>query len=166
MTTSPDMSLSTTVSRAAAPALRPDGKDSWSDLKRLVHDYLSGQWASLVPAILCMILTSAMTMALAYVVQPAIRDLFVAKNSEALLIIPLEAFGILVVRAASFYAQQTLIGSLGERLVAQIQRDMFHKLIRRDLASLNEIHSGQFVSNFLYDASLMRDAINKGVAAI
>jgi len=70
------------------------------------------------------------------------------------------------VRAASFYAQQTLVGSLGERIVAATQRDMFDSLIRRDLASLNEVHSGQFVSNFLYDATQMRDAITKGAAAI
>jgi len=31
---------------------------------------------------------------------------------------------------------------------------------------LNAVHSGQFVSNFLYDATLMRDAITQGVAAI
>ena len=43
---------------------------------------------------------------------------------------------------------------------------MFARLIRRDLADLNAVHSGQFVSNFLYDATLMRDAITQGVAAI
>ena len=43
---------------------------------------------------------------------------------------------------------------------------MFARLIRRDLAALNAVHSGQFVSNFLYDATLMRDALTQGVAAI
>ena len=43
---------------------------------------------------------------------------------------------------------------------------MFASLIRRDLAALNAVHSGQFVSNFLYDATLMRDAFTQGVAAI
>ena len=43
---------------------------------------------------------------------------------------------------------------------------MFGRLIRRDLADLNAVHSGQFVSNFLYDATLMRDALTQGVAAI
>ena len=40
---------------------------------------------------------------------------------------------------------------------------MFESLIRRDLADLNAVHSGQFVSNFLYDATLMRDALTNGV---
>ena len=133
---------------------------------RLAHDYLRGQWLTLGAAMLAMIVTSAMTMGLAYIVQPAIRELFLNKNGHFLLLIPLLACAILIVRAASFYAQQTLVGSLGERIVAATQKDMFDNLIRRDLASLNEVHSGQFVSNFLYDATQMRDAITKGAAAI
>jgi subfamily B ATP-binding cassette protein MsbA len=139
---------------------------SMSVLRRLVRGYLRGEWATLGLALIAMLVTSAMTMALAYIVQPAIRELFLNKNGQLLLFIPLAAGGILIVRAASFYAQQTLVGSLGERIVAATQRDMFDSLIRRDLASLNEVHSGQFISNFLYDAMLMRDAITKGVAAI
>ena len=135
-------------------------------LLRLARDYLSGHWLTLAAAMLAMIVTSAMTMALAYIVQPAIRELFLNKNGQFLLPIPLAACAILIARAASFYAQQTLVGSLGERIVAATQRDMFDRLIRRDLASLNEVHSGQFVSNFLYDATQMRDAITKGAAAI
>ncbi len=132
----------------------------------MVRDYLGAQGPLLALAIVCMLVSSAMTMALAYVVQPAIKGLFLVKDASALWIVPLEAVSILWIRAASFYGQQALLGSIGERLVAAVHLDMFKKLIRRDLSSLNEIHSGQFVSNFLYDATLMRDAINKGVAAI
>jgi ATP-binding cassette, subfamily B, bacterial MsbA len=147
-------------------ALTADESGATPVLLRLTRDYLSGHWLTLAAAMLAMIVTSAMTMALAYIVQPAIRELFLNKNGQFLLLIPLAACAILIARAASFYAQQTLVGSLGERIVAATQRDMFDSLIRRDLASLNEVHSGQFVSNFLYDATQMRDAITKGAAAI
>ena len=59
-----------------------------------------------------------------------------------------------------------MIDTLGEKVVAAAQHDMFQSLIRRDLTDLNEVHSGQFVSAFLYDATLMRDAFVFGVAAI
>src|SRR3569623_513061 len=58
------------------------------------------------------------------------------------------------------------LDSLGEKTVASAQREMFSRLIHRDLADLNAVHSGQFVSNFLYDATLMRDALTQGVADI
>src|SRR5258708_26504622 len=93
-----------------------------SILVRLVRDYLRGQWVTLAFALLAMLVTSAMTMALAYIVQPAIRELFLNKNGQLLWIIPLAAGGILIVRAASFFAQPKLVGSLGERIVAAAQR--------------------------------------------
>src|SRR6185312_12798718 len=49
------------------------------------------------------------------------------------------------------------LDSIGEKTVALAQRDMFGRLIRRDLGDHNAIHSGQFVSNFLYDATLISD---------
>jgi len=58
------------------------------------------------------------------------------------------------------------IDSVGEKSAAAAQAHMFTRLINRDLADLNAVHSGQFVANFLYDATLMRDAITQGVAAI
>ena len=87
-------------------------------------------------------------------------------QSDPLWLLPLEALGLLWLRAASSYIQQSRIESVGERVVAATQRDMFYSLVRRDLAALNAVHSGSFVSNFLYDATLMRDAIIKGIAGV
>jgi subfamily B ATP-binding cassette protein MsbA len=50
--------------------------------------------------------------------------------------------------------------------VADTQRDMFRSLIRYDLEKLNAVHSGQFVSQFLYDATLLREAVTKGISGI
>ena len=89
--------------------------------------------------------------------------IFLRHDADLLLPLSLAAFGIMLLRAASlFFGRRPLIDSLGEKTVARAQRDMFGSLIRRDLADLNAVHSGQFVSNFLYDATLMRDALDPG----
>jgi hypothetical protein len=49
--------------------------------------------------------------------------------------------------------------------VARAQRDIFDSLMARDLASLNAVHSAQFISGFIYDVNLMRDAIAKALQA-
>ena len=43
---------------------------------------------------------------------------------------------------------------------------MVRSLIAFDLQRLNLVHSGQFISNFLYDATLLRDAVTKGIAGL
>jgi ATP-binding cassette, subfamily B, bacterial MsbA len=134
-------------------------------LRRLARDYLRGQWMTLAAGMALMIVTAGTSTALAWLLDPAIKQLFLLKVPSMLYIIPAAVLGTLVLRAAGTYGQQTLIESLGERVVAASQRDMFASLVRNDLAKVNAVHSGQFVSNFLYDATQLRDAITKGVAA-
>jgi subfamily B ATP-binding cassette protein MsbA len=134
-------------------------------LRRLARDYLRGQWPTLILGIVLMAVAAGATTGLAWLLEPAINLLFVKKQSQMLALIPAAVIAVLWVRAASTYGQQTIIGSLGERVVASSQRDIFASLVHNDLAGLNAVHSGQFISNFLYDATLMRDAITKGIAA-
>ena len=135
-------------------------------VRRLLRDYVGRQWGILLLAILCMLFTSLLGGALPWLVNNVTKQVFMRHQAELLLPLSLMAFGIMALRAASLFFGRMLIDSLGEKAVAKAQGDMFGWLIRRDLADLNAVHSGQFVSNFLYDATLMRDAITQGVAAI
>jgi subfamily B ATP-binding cassette protein MsbA len=132
---------------------------------RLFRDYIRKQWPIFTAALLCMIVTSAASGAIPLIVNYTVKTLFIEKQANMLAIIPVLVIALMTVRALSWYAQQTLIDTVGERVVADTQRDMFDHLIRRDLASLNAVHSSQFVSTMLYDATLMRDAITRGAAA-
>ena len=149
---------------------------------RVARQYLRDQRATLALAIVFMAIYGLSTAALAWLLGPATKVLFGAgqltatpDNSLAMALfgggkaiwtLPVAVVIILWVRALSYYVQQSRMDSIGERVVTAAQRDMFHSLVRRDLASLNAVHSGTFVSNFLYDATLMRDAISRGVAAV
>ncbi len=133
---------------------------------RLWRNYLRSRGGTLFIAMLFMAVVAATNGALAWLVGPAIRELFLDKNSAMLLPIAVAALGILWIRAVSFFVQAAMIEGLGEKIVAETQRDMFESLMARDLAALNAVHSGQFVSNFLYDATQMRDALIKSVAAV
>src|SRR5262249_56214949 len=135
-------------------------------IRRLLRDYVGGQWGLLALAVVCMLFTSAMGGALPWLVNNVTKQVFMRHQAELLLPLSFMAFGIMALRAVSLFTGRMLIDSLGEKAVAKAQGDMFGRLIRRDLADLNAVHSGQFVSNFLYDATLMRDAITQGVAAI
>ncbi len=136
-----------------------------SVIARLFRDYIRKQWPIFTIALLCMLVTSAASGAIPLIVNFTVKTLFLEKQANMLAIIPLLVIALMTIRAMSWYAQQTLIDTVGERVVTDTQRDMFNHLIRRDLASLNAVHSSQFVSTMLYDATLMRDAITRGAAA-
>src|SRR5580698_371293 len=135
-------------------------------LRRLLADYVGGQWGLLLLAVLCMLFASAMYVGIPWLVTTVTKQVFIRRQAALLLPLSLMAFGIMALRAVSLFFGRMLIDSLGEKIVAKAQSDMFGRLIRRDLADLNAVHSGQFVSSFLYDATLMRDGLTQGLAAI
>ncbi|HXJ02940.1 MAG TPA: ABC transporter ATP-binding protein, partial [Micropepsaceae bacterium] len=149
-----------------APKRPLSGHNDWPLIRRLLRDYIGRQKLTLVFAVLCMAGGATMTPLLAWLLNPAIKLIFLEKRTDMLLVIPAAVIGTVVVRAALDFGQTALTQSIGQRIVAQVQRDMVRSLIALDLQRLNLVHSGQFISNFLYDATLLRDAITKGIAAI
>ncbi len=135
-------------------------------IRRLLHDYVRGEWGLFALAIFCMLLTSAISGLVPLMVNWEIKLIFLQKNAALLLPLALAVTGVVALRAVTLFCGRMWLDSLAERVAAHAQRDMFARLVRRDLADLNAVHSGQFVSGFLYDATLMRDALTQGMAAI
>jgi subfamily B ATP-binding cassette protein MsbA len=135
-------------------------------IRRLLRDYVSGQWGLMALAVPCMLIASATLPVVPQLVSWETKYIFEREDHTWLLPLAATCLGAVVLRAVAMFLGRMWIDTVGEKSVATAQRDMFSRLIRRDLADLNAVHSGQFVSNFLYDATLMRDAITQGVAAV
>lgn len=144
----------------------PTNLQAGAIIRRMLRDYVRGHWGILALAIACMLVTSALGGLVPQLVNWEVKLIFMRQEADLLLPLALAVAGVVALRAITLFAGRMLVDSLGEKAVASAQRDMFGRLIRRDLADLNSVHSGQFVSNFLYDATLMRDAITQGVAAV
>jgi subfamily B ATP-binding cassette protein MsbA len=113
-----------------------------------------------------MLVTATANATIPLLIKYTTRYLFQMKQADMLWPITIAVVAVLIVRAISTYGQKSLIDTVGERVVAACQRDMFDSLMARDLASLNAVHSAQFVSGFIYDTNLMRDAVAQGVSVV
>ncbi|HTC84427.1 MAG TPA: ABC transporter transmembrane domain-containing protein, partial [Rhizomicrobium sp.] len=153
------------MSSTPASNAPPPGKTG-AVIRRLLRDYVGGQWGLLLLAIFCMLLTSAISGLVPWLLNLEVKLIFLRHEAEMLLPLSLAVVGVVGCRAVTLFFGRMTLDSLGEKTVASAQRDMFSRLIHRDLADLNAVHSGQFVSNFLYDATLMRDGLTQGIAAI
>jgi len=159
------------------PAARRHARDSslpagakplgdFAIIRRLLRDYLGSQGVALGIAVVCMIVTASTNGALAAILDPAIKKIFIQKVPHMLVTIPLEIMAIVILRAVSGFGEQYFTGATAERIVAAVQRDMFKAQIRLDLGSMNAIHSGEMISKFLYDATLLRNSITRGVVGL
>jgi subfamily B ATP-binding cassette protein MsbA len=144
----------------------PGAAKTGAVIRRLLRDYVGGQWGLLLLAILSMLATSAISGLVPLLLNLEVKLIFLRQQADMLLPMSLAVVGVVGFRAVTLFFGRMTLDSLGEKTVAAAQRDMFARLIHRDLADLNAVHSGQFVSNFLYDAQLMRDGLTQGLAAI
>jgi subfamily B ATP-binding cassette protein MsbA len=149
------------------PAVLPaQGQSDAALIRRLLHDYIGRQKLTLALAVFCMAGGAAMTGLLAWLLDPAIRYVFLEKQQRMVLLIPAAIVAAVTLRAALNFGETALTNLVGQRIVADTQRDMVRSLVGFDLQRLNLVHSGQFISNFLYDATLLRDAVTKGIAGL
>ena len=153
-------------SSPATVPVPPAALNTGAVIRRLLRDYVGAEWGLLALAVIFMLLTSAVSGLVPQLLNLEVKLIFLRHQAEMLLPMSLAVVGVVGVRAITLFFGRMWLDSLGEKTVAAAQRDMFGRLIRRDLADLNAVHSGQFVSNFLYDATLMRDGLTQGIAAV
>src|SRR5580658_4138413 len=75
-------------------------------LKRLARDYLVRRKVVLAVAVLCMIIAAAMNGAMAWLVGPVTKGIFLQKDAHMLIVLPLAVVAIVAIRAAATFGQE------------------------------------------------------------
>jgi ATP-binding cassette, subfamily B, bacterial MsbA len=130
---------------------------------RIAGRYLAPRWRAFTASLVCAAVFAATSGLLLAVLEPAVNDLVVAPKTGALARIPLEIVALALGRGVAQAVQALLINRMGNGIVGDVQRELFGKLVRADLARLRASHSGGHVSAVLYDAGLIREAATTGV---
>jgi subfamily B ATP-binding cassette protein MsbA len=125
---------------------------------RLAGTYLRPRWLPFAVSVICAALVAGSSAALVSILKPAINDLIVQHKPGALLIIPSAIAALALARALAQVMQATLVNGIGNAIVGDVQRQLFARLVRADLARIRAEHTGGYVSSVLYDAGLIREA--------
>ncbi len=135
-------------------------------LGRLIRHHVRPHAKRLGLAALFMAVTAAAAAINAWLMEPALDLVFIEQDRAMLVLIPLAVVVVATVAGLATYGQSVLMSYVGQRIVADIQVEMHAHLMRADLAFLHRVHTGELISNFLYDANLLRDAVSRGLTGI
>ena len=129
-------------------------------LKRLYKTYTKKFRYKILLSIFFSLIVAGSTASIAWLLDPAIKKLFIDKDQSLLLIIP----GLIVIAFAMkgifLYASKTTMITVGHELRAIIQSDMTRKLIDADSDLIDEKHSGKFISNINFDTGLITNLVS------
>ena len=129
-------------------------------IKRLYNDYTKRFKYKLLLAIFFTLIVAASTASIAWLLDPAIKKLFIEKNQTLLFLIP----GLIVLaftsKGFSLYLARVTMIRIGHDVEALVKIDMSKALIKADSDYIDEKHSGKFLSNITYDAGLITDLVS------
>lgn len=127
-------------------------------IDRIVRRYISRYMGMLGGAVISMIFVALTTAALAWLIQPALDHVFVDKNTQMLLYVPLAVMALSFVKGAATYFQSVLMRNLGQRIVCDMQMELYRHLMHTDLAYFHAHSSGKLISRFTNDINLLRQS--------
>ncbi|MGE4298548.1 MAG: ABC transporter ATP-binding protein [Desulfovibrionaceae bacterium] len=103
-----------------------------------------------------MSVVAAATAGAAYLVKPALDDIFFKKDADALFWIPVLYVGIIIAKGAFQFIQQYTMKYSGLRVLNDLRNDLFSKMVHLPVTFYEDNQIGMLMSRVISDVSMIR----------
>jgi len=134
--------------------------------KRLYKDYSKKYLDKIILSALFSILVAGSTSAIAWLLDPAIKKLFIEKDQSLIFFIPLMIIVAFTTKGLSLYLAKATMISVGEEIKKSLQFDMVNSLIKTDTQIIDKKHSGKFISNLTYDVTHITNLLSNAILTL
>ncbi|WP_440656087.1 ABC transporter ATP-binding protein [Candidatus Pelagibacter sp. HIMB1509] len=131
--------------------------------KRLYKDYTKKHLNKIIISALFSILVAGSTSSIAWLLDPAIKKIFIDKDQKLIFIIPLLIIVAFATKGISLYIAKVMMINVGEEVKKKLQYDMLRSLIRADTQFIDKKHSGKFISNLIYDVTHITNILSVAI---
>ena len=115
--------------------------------------YLRPYWPVLVLGGVLALLVSGAEAFIAWLVKPAMDEIFLKRDETMLRIIPLALLGAYLLKGAGRFGQSYLMASVGERVIARIRRELYAHIQSMPLAFFASLHSAELMTRVVTDVN-------------
>ena len=128
-------------------------------LSRLYNDYTKKFLSKIIIAALFSIFVAVSTSSIAWLLDPAIKKIFIEKDQTLILIIPILIIVAFATKGISLYLAKTTMIGVGEEVKKILQEDMLKSFIRADTEYMENKHTGKYISNLTFDVSMITNLL-------
>ena len=125
---------------------------------------MSGSTLSkLIVALILSFAVAGGTAAIAWLLDPAVKKIFIEQDKTMILLIPAAIVLSFVVKGLSLYFSRTALINVSQQITRKLAVEMSSNILRSDVHTLESKHSGKYISHFLYDVGLVANLVGTGV---
>ena len=135
-------------------------------LKRLFKNYIRKYLKLIFLSLILSILVAGATASTAWLLDPAIKKIFIDNDSKLAYLIPLAIIFSFSIKGLSLYFARISVIKVGSYISGKLQEEIAENIITSDLTTLENRHSGKYISNIMYDCGAVSNLVSTGVLNI
>ena len=132
-------------------------------LKRLYRNYSKKYLKNILISVFFTVLLAGSTSSVAYLLDPAIKQLFIERKQSLIYVIPGLIVLAFAVKGGSLYVAKVIMIRVAEEVKKDIQIDVFSSLIKADTQLVDNKHSGKFITNLTNDVSMITNLVSTAI---
>ncbi len=132
-------------------------------IKRLFHEYVKKHLKRILVALMLSIVVAGSTSGIAWLLDPAVKKIFVEQNKVFAWTIPLLIILSFSSKGLCLYFARINIIRVGEEVAGELQKKIANNILLSDIQTLDNRHSGKYISNIMFDCRQVQNLVSTGV---
>ncbi|MCX5849107.1 MAG: lipid A export permease/ATP-binding protein MsbA [Deltaproteobacteria bacterium] len=114
----------------------------------------------------CMLVVGATTSSLAFLIKPALDNIFLKKDVFTLKWLPVAVIVIYLVKGLCNYTQTVIMSFIGLRIVNQLRNKLYEQMQKQSLAFFTQHPTGILMSRITNDVASIQYAVSEAVTSL
>ena len=132
-------------------------------LQRLFKEYVKKHLKKILIALVLSLIVAGSTSGIAWLLDPAVKKIFIEQNKVFAWSIPLLIVVAFTSKGLSLYFARINIIRVGEEVAGALQKNVARNILTSDIQTLDNRHSGKYISNVMYDTHHVQNLVSNGV---
>ena len=132
-------------------------------LKRLFREYVRKHVKRILIALILSIIVAGSTSGIAWLLDPAVKKIFIDQDRTLAWIIPVLIIVAFTSKGLSLYLARINIIRVGEEVAGELKKKIANNILLSDIQTLENRHSGKYISNIMFDAHQVQNLVSTGV---
>ena len=129
-------------------------------IKRLYNNYTKQFLPKILLSVFFSVLVAGSTASIAWLLDPAVKKIFIDKDQTLTLVIPLIIILAFSTKGVSLYFAKIILIRVGQEITKILQFQVMKSIIEADSQIVDSKHSGKFISHLTFDVGMITNLVS------